>query len=416
MALQLTERPGRADYIASSGQTAFAVPFEFQEPSDLMVYRQGLLLTLAVAPANASEYSVAGAAVPITDGGGTITLGAPGAAAGNRVAIVSNVQVRRLTDFPLTGPFRTKALNLELERVYALLRQIENAAEVRGLQAPASDPPVSLILPPAAARALHLFAWGPNGEPIVGPLTSTIALAAAAVIAQLDDGVVVNLTVGEDAYIAGDLLVGGTFKVIGDFIVDGGLGLLEPLPLTSGGTGAATAAGGRTALGLGTASLLDVEDIAFPSLGAILNSLAAMTLAVGDVPRADSPTSFTTMGSTATGRSILNIADIDALKVLLGAGVISETLAVPGHVHFANGFKIQWGTSTTQGDTIRTVNYEIAFTDFAVPVVSGYSRLNNSSAEGGPSVNGTGLTSFTFYSADGATNNTGLAWWIAVGK
>jgi hypothetical protein len=63
--LNVSSTAPRIAYTATAGQTAFTIPFVFFENAELRVYRNGLLLTLAV------DYTVTGAE---NENGGTLTL------------------------------------------------------------------------------------------------------------------------------------------------------------------------------------------------------------------------------------------------------------------------------------------------------------------------------------------------------
>ena len=84
MAITISNTEPRLQYTATSGQTAFTVNFEFFANADLKVYNATTLLTYAASPSSASYYSVTGAGVT---GGGSITLGSPGATLNDKITI-----------------------------------------------------------------------------------------------------------------------------------------------------------------------------------------------------------------------------------------------------------------------------------------------------------------------------------------
>lgn len=415
MTLQLTDRPGRGDFVAVAAQTTFAVPFEFADPDDLLVYRNGLLLTRALAPADITEYAVTGADVAIIAGGGTVTLGA-GCTAGDKVAIVSNVQVRRLTDFPLTGPFRVAALNNEVERIYSLLRQLEASIQSRVLRAPDSDPAVDLVIPALGVRNGRVLGFDlVTGNPVVGPLLSDLQLYLDIVLGSIEDGSVRNLTVTEDAYIQGDLLVAGMLRILGNFVVDGDFQLLVPLGIESGGLGSRTVEEARTALGLGDAALLDVADLPGLSLSAKLAALDALGLADGNMIRATGADTFDVVNSTPFGRALLNLVDESALSALSGSGFSAVDLDANGYVRFGNGFTIQWGSFFLGTDGTLDISYPVAFTTFGIPQVS----IGGDRAAGAGGSDNLQISNATPPTVSGfRVVNDGLSgthYWIAVG-
>jgi len=122
MALQISDITPRIQYTATSGQTTFAVPFEFFDVSDLKVYNGTTLLTYNNSPSSASQYSVIGAGVT---GGGSITLGGSGATLNDKITIVRDLAIERTSDFPVSGNFPIQTLNTELDKNVAMLQQLE---------------------------------------------------------------------------------------------------------------------------------------------------------------------------------------------------------------------------------------------------------------------------------------------------
>ena len=122
MALQISDTTPRIQYTATSGQTTFAVPFEFFDVADLKVYNGTTLLTYNNSPSSASQYSVIGAGVT---GGGSITLGGSGATLNDKITIVRDLAIERISDFPVSGNFPIQTLNTELDKNVAMLQQLE---------------------------------------------------------------------------------------------------------------------------------------------------------------------------------------------------------------------------------------------------------------------------------------------------
>ena len=122
MAITISDTTPRVQYTATSGQTSFTVNFEFFVNADLKVYNASSLLTYAAAPANATQYSVTGAGIT---GGGSITLGSPGATLNDVITIYRDMSVSRSTDFPTSGTFQVDSLNEELDKLTAMVQQVE---------------------------------------------------------------------------------------------------------------------------------------------------------------------------------------------------------------------------------------------------------------------------------------------------
>ena len=122
MAIQISDTTPRVQYTATSGQTTFAVNFEFFNVADLKVYNGTTLLTYNNSPSSASQYSVTGAGVT---GGGSITLGGSGATLNDKITIVRDLAISRTSDFPVSGNFPIQTLNTELDKIVAMMQQLE---------------------------------------------------------------------------------------------------------------------------------------------------------------------------------------------------------------------------------------------------------------------------------------------------
>ena len=79
MSITISDTTPRVQYTAAGSQTAFSVPFEFFNNSDLVVIKTSSgtdsTLTFNASPSSAAQYSVTGAGA---SGGGSITLGGGG--------------------------------------------------------------------------------------------------------------------------------------------------------------------------------------------------------------------------------------------------------------------------------------------------------------------------------------------------
>lgn len=156
MAILINDTAPRNQYTATSGQTVFTVSFEFFENADLKVYKNAVLQTIT------THYTVTGAGVT---GGGSITL-TSGATAGDIITIVRDIPVKRVTDFPTSGPFNISALNTELDKIVAMVQEREDDI-TRVVQLSEADTSTSLTLPAAASRASKVLGFDATGNAIV---------------------------------------------------------------------------------------------------------------------------------------------------------------------------------------------------------------------------------------------------------
>ena len=123
--ITISDTSPRVQYTASGSQTAFTVPFEFFNATDIKVIRTvgttDTTLTYAASPSSATQYSVSGAG---ETGGGSITLGG-GATAGHKYTIYRDLPIARSSDFPASGQFSVETLNTELDKIVAMMQQNE---------------------------------------------------------------------------------------------------------------------------------------------------------------------------------------------------------------------------------------------------------------------------------------------------
>ncbi len=143
---------------AAPGQTVFSFPFKAYAISDLSVTVDGVAATYAVAPANASQYSIA----MNVDEGGTITFGA-GLTSGQEVVIESVIAIERVTQFPNSGPVPMSDVNLEFNRHIRMMQDIRTKAE-RGLLVPVGES--GIVMPSSDLRANKFLYFDSNGTPI----------------------------------------------------------------------------------------------------------------------------------------------------------------------------------------------------------------------------------------------------------
>jgi len=122
MSIIISDVEPRVQYTATAGQTSFTVGFEFFDNADLKVFNGTSLLTFSASPTNATQYSVSGAG---QTGGGSITLGSPGATVNDVITISRDLAIARSTDFPTSGAFQIASLNTELDKIIAMAQQLE---------------------------------------------------------------------------------------------------------------------------------------------------------------------------------------------------------------------------------------------------------------------------------------------------
>ena len=167
MTILIADNSPRISYTATSNQTAFTVPFEFFDNTDLNVYINDTLQTLT------THYDVTGG----SGSTGSIIL-VTGATAGDVIVITRDVTLERTTDFPTSGPFQVASLNTELDKVVAMIADMKDLAD-RGLRLSDSDTSATLVLANKDTRKGTVLAFNETtGAVEVGPTiadTNTVA-------------------------------------------------------------------------------------------------------------------------------------------------------------------------------------------------------------------------------------------------
>jgi len=178
MTIDISDNDPRISYTANANgaQTAFAVPFEFFDNSDLKVYVAGVLKSEGTGSAN---YGVSGGAGST----GTVTF-VSGVTASATVVITRSITIERVTDFTAGANINRAALNTQLDTLTAIAADLKDTAG-RALQLTDYDAAASLVLPAVDDRKGKVLAFNEtSGAVEAGPSTSavqTVANNAAAV-------------------------------------------------------------------------------------------------------------------------------------------------------------------------------------------------------------------------------------------
>jgi hypothetical protein len=185
MTINIADNTPRVSYAVAQGvtQSSFTVTFEFFDDEDLNVYVDGTLKTLT------TDYTVTGG-----DGStGSVSISVTGASGGSTVVITRAIALERTTDFPASGAFQIDSLNTELDRITAVLADINDEVG-RSLRLTDYDTAVSLVLPDVNSRKGKVLAFNAtSGAVESGPTivdTQTVAAISADIstLADIEDG------------------------------------------------------------------------------------------------------------------------------------------------------------------------------------------------------------------------------------
>ena len=190
MAITISDTEPRVQYTASSGQTAFSVPFEFFTTSDIKVYNGTSLLTYNASPSSASQYSVTGAGV---SGGGSITLGG-GATLNDVITIYRDLGIARSTDFPTSGAFQIDSLNTELDKIIAMIQQVERDLKFSPKAAATTSNTYNLTLPNLVANKILSVNSSGTALEFDQSITDVATVAGIAANISTVSGIAANVT------------------------------------------------------------------------------------------------------------------------------------------------------------------------------------------------------------------------------
>ena len=178
----------RVSYTATSSQTAFTIPFEFFNITDLKVYKNTALMTFNSSASTNTTYKVTGTS-STTDSayefgdGGTVTFGA-GLTSGDIVVIVRETPIERTSDFPVNGTFDVTALNTQQDKFTSMIADV-NQQSSRSLKLYDYDTvSATTFIPVKATRANKVLSFDTNGNVAV----STQPLAGGVTVSSLSAG------------------------------------------------------------------------------------------------------------------------------------------------------------------------------------------------------------------------------------
>jgi len=140
-------------YVATAGQTDFIFTYVIYETSDIKVYLNDVLKT------ETTDYTVKNSdgssitADDLADGlaGGKVVF-STGLALNDNVTLFRDIPAERTTGFPTSGAFRAAAMNLELNKIIALIQQVQRDGERTIRQSPSDTGASPIELPPLDTR------------------------------------------------------------------------------------------------------------------------------------------------------------------------------------------------------------------------------------------------------------------------
>jgi hypothetical protein len=185
--------------IGSGGNTAnsttYAIDFPFfaLDDIDVTITTAAGVDTVLSRGSGAGTFAVSGTSVDDGFSGGSITLGSVYTSV--TVTITRDIPIARTSDFATSGPFNISSLNTELDKVYAVMQQIETNNN-RSLTMPDSDSLTAITLPGQTARLGTVLGFNAStGQAEVGPTIANVnSLSAITANINTVGGIAANVT------------------------------------------------------------------------------------------------------------------------------------------------------------------------------------------------------------------------------
>ena len=169
--ISIADNDARVQYTqaVTANSTTLTIDFPFFDLDDIkvIVTTSAGVDTTITRGTGTGTFAVTGVAVDDGYSGGSITLG-DSYDNTHTYTIYRDITAARTTDFATSGPFNISSLNTELDKIYAIIQQIETENN-RALTLPQSDATASITLPTKSSRLNKYLAFHEtSGLAVVG--------------------------------------------------------------------------------------------------------------------------------------------------------------------------------------------------------------------------------------------------------
>ena len=184
---------GSSGNTASSTQFTIDYPFFSLDDINVTITNSAGVDTALSRGTGTNTFSVAGTVVDDGFSGGYIILNTQYTS--STVTITRDIPISRTSDFATSGPFNISSLNTELDKIYAVMQQIETNND-RSLTMPDSDALTAITLPGQTSRLGTVLGFNAStGQAEVGPTIANVnALSAITANINTVGGIASNVT------------------------------------------------------------------------------------------------------------------------------------------------------------------------------------------------------------------------------
>lgn len=314
--MTVTSDTKRVQYSGDNNSTAFSVPFYFLEKGHLRV-----ILTSAAGADTVqtitTDYTVSGEG---DTSGGTVTMNiAP--AAGEKLTIIRDVPLTQEVDYVENDPFPADTHERALDKLTMIVQQFDEEIE-RTLKAPTTSDITDGEIPSVTANYVLRVNSAGDGFEAVKPIDAALQTALTPtdgnfIVGDGSDWVVESGATARSSLGLGSMATQNSGSVT---ITGGSISGITDLAIADGGTGASTAAGARTNLGLEIGTDVQAND-------AGLTSIAGLTTSANKMLYTTAADTYAVADLTPFARSILDDVDEATFKATVNLEIGTDVQA-----------------------------------------------------------------------------------------
>jgi len=166
MPITITDTTPRVEYtVGGTPQSAFAIPFEYFDDSDIVAYQGTTLLVLT------TDYTLVGG----SGAAGTLTTVSP--VSDDTITILSNMPIARTVNFPESNQFNIGSLNTEMAKHVKMMQQLERDIARSALLPTTVSDSVDVALPTPVAS--QVIGWDNPATSLTNYDTANFATVAS---------------------------------------------------------------------------------------------------------------------------------------------------------------------------------------------------------------------------------------------